>query len=97
MNSCLTSNQNYYSNDETDDETTMPQSGNEPTDDELSQSLTTPNAKLQKAFGGRSTNKKIHLNPTPLEELRDAYNHTCSTELTRFLWKRVEEQEGVGR
>ena len=41
MNSCLTLNQNSYSNDETEDETTMSQSDDEPTDNELSQSLTT--------------------------------------------------------
>ena len=43
-----TPNQNSYSNDETDDETTMSQTDDETTDNELSQLLATPKTKFQK-------------------------------------------------
>ena len=72
MNSRFTPNQNSYSNDEADDETTMSQSGDEPTDKKLSQSLTTPKLISQKLLVGDLQIKKIHPDPTLHEELRVA-------------------------
>ena len=64
-------------------------------DEELSQQLTST-TNFQKELGG-PTDKKKYLNPMALEKLRDAYNKVDSiiSELTRFLWKRVEENERV--
>ena len=93
IKTCLTPDQNSYSNDETDDETTMSQTDDETLDEDLSQPLT-PKTDFQKVFG-RPADKKKNPNPTSLEELRDAFNNAEVTELTRFLWKRVEEHERV--
>ena len=42
------------------------------------------------------TDKKKNPNPMSLEELKFAYNNVDSiSELTRFIWKRVEEHERV--
>ena len=95
MNTRLTPDQNSCSDDETDDETTIcpSQTDDETLDNDLSQMLT-PKTTFQKVFG-RPTDKKKTPNPTSVEELRDAFNDVDVTELTRFLWKRVEEHERV--
>ena len=72
------------------------------TEDEISQPLT-PEEPFQREFGMRLTeidfgkrnkSKKKHIPaPTSLKELRMAYDKTDCTELTRFLWKRVEDHE----
>ena len=88
----VTRNKNSYSSDETDDETTISQTDDKSLDGELSHPLTPQNA-FQKAFG-RPTGKR-NPNPTLLGELRGAFSKIKCTELTRFLWKRVQEYEGV--
>ena len=70
----------------------MSQSEDESLDERLSQTLT-PKTAFQAAFG-RPTEKRSP-NPKSIEELRDVYNKIDCTELTRFMWKRVEEHEGV--
>ena len=72
------------------------------TEDEISQPLT-PEEPFQRVFGMRLTeidfekrnkSKKKHVpTPTTLKELRMAYDKLDCTELTRFLWKRVENHE----
>ena len=72
----------------------MSSSEDETLGEDFSQQLT-PKTNFQKEFE-RPTNKKKNLNPMSLEELRTAYNKVDSiSELTRFLWKRVEEHERV--
>ena len=94
MTACLANNPGFDSNDETDDETTMSSSENETSDEEISQQLT-PKTNFQKGFG-RLANKKKNPNSMLLEELRIAYNNVDSiSELTRFLWKRVEQHGWV--
>lgn len=94
MTARLAPNPDFDSNDETDDETVMSSSEDEPSDEEISQPLNTK-TKFQKVFG-RPTDKKKNPNPMSLEELKFAYNNVDSiSELTRFIWKRVEEHEGV--
>ena len=94
MTARLAPNPDFDSNDETDDETVMSSSEDEPSDEEISQPLNTK-TKFQKVFG-RPTDKKKNPNPRSLEELKIAYNNVDSiSELTRFIWKRVEEHEGV--
>ena len=69
-------------------------SSKESSDEEISQQLNTK-TEFQKVFG-TPTDKKKNLNPTSLEELRIAYNNVDSiSELTRFLWKQIEEHERV--
>ena len=94
MTARLAPNPDFDSNDETDDETVMSSSEDEPSDEEISQPLNTK-TKFQKVFG-RPTDKKKNPNPMSIEELKFAYNNVDSiSELTRFIWKRVEEHEGV--
>ena len=73
----------------------MSSSEDETSDEEISQPLT-PKADFKKEFG-RPTDKKKNPNPMSLEELRTAYNNVVNSisELTRSLWKRVEEHERV--
>ena len=72
----------------------MSQSDDEALDEDISQQLS-PTNDSQKVLG-RPTDKKNHPNPMSLEKLGDAYNNVDSiSELTRFLWKRVEEHEVV--
>ena len=92
MTARLANNPDFDSNEETGDETRMSSSDDETSDEEISQPLT-PKTDFQKEFG-RPADKKKNPNPMPLEELRNAYNNVDSiSELTRFLWKRVEEHE----
>merc|ERR1711966_219062 len=94
MTARLIHNPDFNSNDETDEETTMSDSGESSDKEENSQPLNKL-TEFQKAFG-RPTDKKKNPNPMSLEELRNAYNNVDSiSELTRFLWKRVEEHERV--
>ena len=60
-------------------------------EEENSQPLNKLN-EFQNVFG-RPTDKKKYPNPRSLEELQIAYNNIDSiSELSRFLWTRVEEQ-----
>ena len=71
----------------------MSQSDDESLDGGFSQPLM-PKTAFQAAFG-RPTEQKRSPNRKLIEELRDAFNKVDCMELTRFLWKRVEEHEGV--
>ena len=89
----LAKSPDFNSDDEIDDETTM-SSSEESSDEEISQQLNTKTG-FQKKIG-RPTDKKKNSNPTSFEELRVSYNSVDSiSELTRFLWKRIEEHERV--
>ena len=93
MTTRLTNNPDSNSSDETDEETIL--STSEESSDEEENSQTPNKTEFQKAFG-RPSDKKKYPNPKSLEELRIAYNNVDSiSELTRFLWKRVEEHEEV--
>ena len=94
MTTCLSLTQNTNSNNKTDNETTVSSLEEEILDKELSQQLT-QKTDFQKEFW-RPTDKKKHPNSMSHEESRDAYNKADSiSELTCFLWKRVEEHERV--
>ena len=94
MTACHANIQISNSNDERDEETDMSFSEDETLGEDFFQQLT-PKTDFQKEFG-RPTDKKKNLNPMSLEELRNAYNNVDSiSELSRFLWKRVEEHERV--
>ena len=94
MTARLANNPDLNSNDVTDEETVLSTTEEESDEEQNSQQLNNL-TKLQKVFR-RPTDKNKYLNPKSLEELRIVYNNVDSiSELTRFLWKRVEEYERV--